>query len=53
MATSGEVPGHELDDRSHAHHGRADPDADEVALGDGGIYDPLFAEALSMPCETL
>src|SRR3712207_4838597 len=39
-----EVPGHELDDRPHAHHGGTDADPGEAALGDRRVDDPLLAE---------
>src|SRR5215203_2069538 len=38
-----EVPGHHLDDGTHAHHGHADGGADEAVLGDGHVHDALGA----------
>ena len=39
-----EVPGHELDDRPQAGHGRADAQAREAALADRGVDDALGSE---------
>ena len=44
-----EVPGHELDDGSEPHHGRAHADAREALLGDGRVDHPAGAEALEEP----
>ena len=42
-----EIDGHDLDDRAHPAHRRADPHADEGGLREGGIADPLRAELLA------
>ena len=42
----GEVPGHELDDRPQARHGRAHADAGKPLLGDGRIDHALRPELL-------
>ena len=48
-ATAGEVRELELDDRSQPGERRADPAADEAALGQRRVADPLGAEALVEP----
>ena len=39
-----EVAGHDLDDRSHSRHRRTDAGADEGALGQGRVAQPLLAQ---------
>ena len=48
-----EVPGHHLDDRAQADHGRPDAQAGESLLGDRRVDDSLLAEPWSSPLLTL